>query len=229
MNNILLQTVEVNVLNLNQQNTGKSCILFDSGAQCTYITRELNGKLNPIPFKQEKIAIKAFGGTESKVQNIDAVKFILKSARKNVYVKMLVIPTICSNLYNQVTGQFSGPYSSINNTNVYNMNSSHFLFVPPSNSRYVFEIENDHKLSTIWDIESVEVNTKELEIYQSFENDLEFTGERYSVKLPFKPMTELVSENLLSSKKRLSSLKYILDCNQKLKEQYDNILKDYEK
>ena len=85
------------------------------------------------------------------------------------------------------------------------------------------------KLSTIWGIESVGVNSKEFEIYQNFENYLEFTGERYSVKLPFKPMTELVPDNFILSKKRLSSLKHKLDCNQKLKEQYNNILQDYEK
>ena len=100
----------------------------------------------------------------------------------------------------------TGPYSSINSTNVYNINS-HFLFVPPSNCRYnIFENETDHKLPTIWDIESVGVKRKEHEIYQNFENDGEFTRERYSVKLPVK-----------------------LDCNQKLKEQYNNILQDYEK
>ena len=57
-NNILLQTGEANILNLNQKNTVKSFILFDSGAQCTYITKELKQKLNLTPFKQEKIAIK---------------------------------------------------------------------------------------------------------------------------------------------------------------------------
>ena len=31
-NNILLQTAETNILNLNQKNTAKSFILFDSGA-----------------------------------------------------------------------------------------------------------------------------------------------------------------------------------------------------
>ena len=29
---------------------------------------------------------------------------------------------------------------------------------------------------------------------QNFENDLEFTGERYSVTLPFKPLTELMRD-----------------------------------
>ena len=285
-----MQTAEANILNLNQKNTTKSFIVFDSGAQRTYITKGLKQKLNLTPFKEEEIAIKVFGSTESKVQNIDVVKLIVIGARKNVYVEALVIPTICSNLYTQcsnktisniyshlknlkraqksnetcvkvdiligldyyyynlMTGNIikgkpnepialestlgwiiSGPYSSINSTNVYNINS-HFLFAAPSNSRYnVFENETDHKLSTIWDIESEGVDTKELEIYQNFENDLEFTGERYYVKLPFKPMTELVPDNFITSKKRLSSLKHKLDCNQKLKEQCDNILKDYEK
>ena len=81
----------------------------------------------------------------------------------------------------------------------------------------------------IWDIESVGVDSKEIVIYQNFENDLEFMGERYSVKLTFKLMTELVPDNFITSKKRLSSLKHQLDCNQKLKEQYNNILQDYEK
>ena len=81
----------------------------------------------------------------------------------------------------------------------------------------------------IWDIESVEVNSKEFEIYQNFENDLKFTGEKCSAKLPFKPMTELVPYNFITSKKRLSSLKHELDCNQKLKEQHNSILQDYEK
>ena len=46
----------------------------------------------------------------------------------------------------------------------------------------VFENETDHNLSTIWDIESVGVNGKEFEIYQNFENHVEFSSERYSDK-----------------------------------------------
>ena len=171
--------------NLNQNNIAKSFILLDSGVQHTYITKELN----LAPFKQEKITVKVFGSTESKVQNIGVVKFIVIGARKNVYVEALIVPTICSNLI--VTVQFqtvifiwkisnflknqcnitiediikgkpsepialestlewiiSGPYSFTNSTNVCN-NNSHFLFVPPTNCRYVFENETDHKLSTI--------------------------------------------------------------------------------
>ena len=98
----------------------------------------------------------------------------------------------------------SGPHSSINSTNVYNINS-HFLIFSPSNCRCnIFENETNHKPSWIMDIESVGVNSKNLKIYQNFGNDLEFTGEIYSVN--FKPITELAPENFITSKKRLSSL-----------------------
>ena len=115
-NNILLQTAEANILNLNQKNTAKSFISFDSGAQRTYITKELKEELNLIPFKQEKIAIKVSGSTESKVEDIDVVKFIVIGATKNVYVEALVIPTICSNLYNQYSNRaISNNYSHLKN------------------------------------------------------------------------------------------------------------------
>ena len=41
-------------------------------------------------------------------------------------------------------------------------------------------------------------------------------------------MTKVVPDNFITLKKRLLSLKYKSDCNQKLKEQYNSILKDYE-
>ena len=75
-NNISLQTAEANILNLNQNNAAKSFILLDSGAQRTYITKELEEKLNLVPFRQEKTAAKIFGSIVSKVQNIDIVKLL---------------------------------------------------------------------------------------------------------------------------------------------------------
>ena len=111
-----MQTAEVNILNLNQKNTAKSFILFDSSAQRTYITKELKKNLNLTPFKQEKISIKVFGSTESKFQNTDALKFIVIDARKNVYLEALVIPTICSNLHNQYSNRaISNNYSHLKN------------------------------------------------------------------------------------------------------------------
>lgn len=75
--------------------------MFDSGAQATYVTKELKEKSNLVLFKQEKITTENFGSAESKVLNTGVVNFIVISASKNVYVEVLVIPAICSNLYNQ--------------------------------------------------------------------------------------------------------------------------------
>ena len=119
-------------------------------------------------------------------------------------------------------------YSFINSTNARYI-SGHFFCLFLRVIAHVFENETDHKLSMIWGIGSVGVNSKELKIYQNFENDSEFMGGKYSVKLHFKPMTELLPDSFITSKKRLSSLKHKLDHNQKLKEQYKNILQDHEK
>ena len=42
-------------------------------------------------------------------------------------------------------------------------------------------------------------------------------------------MTEPVPDTFITSKKHLSSLKHKLDCSQKLKEQYNKVLQNYEK
>ena len=83
--------------------------------------------------------------------------------------------------------------------------------------------------SKIWDIESVGVTKKELEVYQNSENELEIKEGRYSIKLPFKSTSEFVPDNYVTSEKRLRSLKYKLDKNPKWKKQYANILCEYEK
>ena len=83
--NIVLPTAE-EYFKWKRKEYSKKIILFDNGAQHTYISKELKEKLNLVPFKQEKIAVNVFDRTEeSKVQNID-VKFNVISGRKNVYV-----------------------------------------------------------------------------------------------------------------------------------------------
>ena len=116
LNNISLQTAEATTLNLNQNNTAKSFILFDSGAQRTYITKVVKENLNLALFKQENITTKVFCRKELKVQIIDAVKFIVIGARKNVYDEALVIPTICSNLYGRYSNSaISNNYPHLKN------------------------------------------------------------------------------------------------------------------
>ena len=68
--NILLQTANAEVINLDKRNSEKCNILFDSSAQRTYITKSLKDKLNPLPIRHERISIKVFGTTDSKIQEI---------------------------------------------------------------------------------------------------------------------------------------------------------------
>ena len=57
--------------------------------------------LNLVPIRHEKVSIKAFGTTCSKIQGIENLKFEVKGMNKNIFVEALVIPTICSTLTNQ--------------------------------------------------------------------------------------------------------------------------------
>ena len=88
--NILLQTANAEVINLDNRNSEKCNILFDSGAQ-----------LNVLPIRHETISIKVFGTTDSKIQETETVKFKVKYINKNIFVEALVIPTICSTLTKQ--------------------------------------------------------------------------------------------------------------------------------
>ena len=54
-----------------------------------------------MPIRHEKVSIKAFGTTCSKIQGIENLKFEVKGMNKNIFVEALVIPTICSTLTNQ--------------------------------------------------------------------------------------------------------------------------------
>ena len=61
----------------------------------------MKDKLNLLPIRHEWISIKVFGTTDSKIQEIEIVKFKVKGINKNIFVEALVIPTICSTLANQ--------------------------------------------------------------------------------------------------------------------------------
>ena len=54
----MLQTANAEVINLDNRNSEKYNILFDSGAQRTYITKSLKDKLNLLPIRHEIIVLK---------------------------------------------------------------------------------------------------------------------------------------------------------------------------
>ena len=66
----MLQTANAEVIDLDNRNSEKCNILFDSGVQRTYIMKSLQDKLNILPIRHERISIKDFGTTDSKIQEI---------------------------------------------------------------------------------------------------------------------------------------------------------------
>ena len=89
------------LINLDNRNIEKCNILFDSGAQRTYITKSLKDKLNFLPLRHERISAKVFRITDSKIQEIEIVKFKVKGINKNIFEEALMVPIICSTLTNQ--------------------------------------------------------------------------------------------------------------------------------
>lgn len=74
-----------------RQNMEGRNFLFVIGALHTYITVNLKQKFDVEKLRPEKVVIKWLGSTESKLQNIDIVRFIAKDIHENVYIEALVI------------------------------------------------------------------------------------------------------------------------------------------
>ena len=66
------------------------------------------------------------------------------------------------------------------------------------------------------------------ELYDQFKRDIKFDGARYHTKLPFKPDSEVVSDNYDLSLSRLKSLKRRLDTDENLRMDYSNIITEYQ-
>ena len=80
-NSVLLQTASVSVSGFdNKRKVNNVQLLFDRGSQRSYISEDLQKKLNLPTLRKENIAINTSGNKESKIQYIDVVpvKFILK-------------------------------------------------------------------------------------------------------------------------------------------------------
>ena len=82
------------------KNSQKSFILFDSGAQRSYITEILKSKLNLQVIRTECIAIELFGNTDTKLKNVDVVNLKVSGLKEPIFVEALVMPEICDSLTN---------------------------------------------------------------------------------------------------------------------------------
>ena len=72
-------------------------ILFDGGAQRSYITKELQKSLNLKPLRVERIVLNVFGKEGGEIMNVDVVKFRVETVKDKIFMEAC-IPTISAQL-----------------------------------------------------------------------------------------------------------------------------------
>ena len=83
----------------------------------------------------------------------------------------------------------------------------------------------DKDVHKMWDLETIGINKVD-EIYEDFLDNVEFTGKRYSVKLPWKMGHKPIPTNYSVSLSRLKSQLRRLKATPETLEGYDNIIKE---
>ena len=101
VNNILLQTACADIVSIENGCSKKVHILFDSGAQRSYITKELQKSLNLKPLRVERIVLNVFGKEGGEIMNVDVVKLKVETVTDKIFMEALCIPTISARLSNQ--------------------------------------------------------------------------------------------------------------------------------
>ena len=101
MNQVLLQTAYASISDTDLKNSQKSFILFDSGAQRSYITESLKSQLNLQVIRTEHRVIKVFGNPDAELKNVYVVNLKVSGLKEQIFVEPLVIPEIWNSLTNQ--------------------------------------------------------------------------------------------------------------------------------
>ena len=91
--------------------TADANILFDEGAQRSFVTRELADKLQLQTSGTEVVQLAAFGSSSKKVSHIDtATVYLLTDSREKIAIDVLIVPTIAVPLGNSLRDAVSLPY-----------------------------------------------------------------------------------------------------------------------
>ena len=100
---ILLQTATAPVCNPKRPEKIVSArILFDSGSQKTYISKQLKDALGLSPLKSDRLIIKTFGTAGEMVKTCEEVQVSVQGNRDlNLYLTAHCVPIICAPLQNQ--------------------------------------------------------------------------------------------------------------------------------
>ena len=84
----------------------------------------------------------------------------------------------------------------------------------------------DLEISRLWDLESLGIKSQGDEVHESFENEIEFVGGRYSVKLPWKQGHDPLPNNYDNSLSRMKGQLRKLKREPDILTEYDSIIKD---
>ena len=120
----MLQTVCADIVSIENVCSKKVHILFNSGAQRSYTTKELQKRLNLKPARVERIILNVFGKEGGETMNVDVVKFKVETVTDEIFMEALCIPTISAQLSNQ-NSQYvlSQNYLHLQGLNIANSNS----------------------------------------------------------------------------------------------------------
>ena len=114
---ILLQTGTAVICSAESTEGIVSRVLFDGGAQRSYITSDLKERLRLDVLRKERVVINTFEGMGTEVRDIDVVRVKVLNRRRDIYVavELLVVPSICSPLSNQRTKLAKARYEHLKN------------------------------------------------------------------------------------------------------------------
>ena len=95
----MLQCALVNVCNPIDTKFNRTCVLFDSCSQRTYITTELQNRLQLTYLRTERLILKTFSSADGRLQDLNVYQLCVKGRNGvKVYVEALCVPYICSSL-----------------------------------------------------------------------------------------------------------------------------------
>lgn len=77
-------------------------ILFDEGAQRSFVTHALADQLKSTPHHKENLYISSFGGETTPKSQVDIITIVLETDLGDVSMSALVVPTIAAPLHNFV-------------------------------------------------------------------------------------------------------------------------------
>jgi hypothetical protein len=107
-----------------------------------------------------------------------------------------------------------------------NLNATHVLRIDaePAVSSTTDYLKK--QLEKLWDLETLGIRDNEFTNESKLMEEINFNGEHYEVKLPFREEHPLLPDNHTGSVKRLSSLMFRLKTNPNLLQEYDKIIRE---